>query len=126
MYTELIARNIIISALLIPVVTTASVVMTAEPSFAQQSASNGGNGGRGGESSPQGASSALDLELDCLTHVCAPPRRPKRPRPVESASIKSDCSCEMRTVRSGGRFIRVRDCYKVINNRLNYCEPLAQ
>ena len=54
-----------------------------------------------------------------------PPRKPQ-PRTFESVSIKDSCTCDMRTVRSGGQLITIRDCYKISGNTLKYCEPLAQ
>ena len=91
----------------------------------------GGNGG-GGEKS-EGSTSALDLVLervddDRLVRVLKPRKPPRRlpPKTIESVSIKDSCTCDMRTVRSGGQLITIRDCYKISGNTLKYCEPLAQ
>ncbi|WP_421853192.1 hypothetical protein [Oricola sp.] len=134
MNTTLIARNALAAAILIPMIVTAGVVITTEPSFAQQSSpgggNNGGRGDRGGDNDRGGeGSSALDFDpVVCAAAPCPPQRRPPRrkPTPVQSVSIAPDCSCEMRTVSSGGQLIRIKDCYKVVHNRVRYCQPLAQ
>ena len=136
-------RKALFTALLIPVIAMGSLVATADYSFAQANNAagakggggnngGGGNGGGGGEKS-EGSTSALDLVLervddDRLVRVLKPRKPPRRlpPKTIESVSIKDSCTCDMRTVRSGGQLITIRDCYKISGNTLKYCEPLAQ
>ena len=141
MKTEFFARQLILAALIIPTVVAGSAVITADQAFARDSVSAGGGGGgggggngghgepgRGGGGGGGGAGNgSTAADSNCLAAPCARPRPPRRvPPPVQSVSIAPDCSCELRTVRSGGRLVRIRDCYKVVDNRLRYCEPLAQ
>ncbi|TCD13438.1 hypothetical protein [Oricola cellulosilytica] len=138
MENVLASRKVFIALVLAPAIGLTGLVSTPETAFAQQAGgNNGGNngGGRGGAERSEASSGALEvLRRDddrriarlCIAAPCFPTPRPKRRTPVESVSIAPDCTCELRTVRSGGQFIQIKDCYKVVGNQVQYCEPLAQ
>lgn len=140
-------RKALFAALLIPMIAMGGLAATADYSFAQANNAagakgggnngggngGGGNGGGGGGERGEGSTSALDLILvrtdDEPRITFLKPRKPPRklpPRTVQSVSIKDSCTCDMRTVRSGGQLITIRDCYKISGNTIKYCEPLAQ
>lgn len=136
-------RKAFFTALLIPVIAMGSLVATADYSFAQANNAagakggggnnGGGNGGGGGGRERSEGSSALDVLLERRDDeprisVLIPRKPPRRlpPKMVESVSTRPDCTCDMRTVRSGGQLITIRDCYRISGNKLKYCEPLAQ
>lgn len=135
-------RRTFFTALLIPVIAMGGLVATADYSFAQANNAagakgggngGGGNGGGGGGREKSEGSSALDVLFearDDIPRITAliPRRPPRKPLPttIESVSIKDSCTCDMRTVRSGGQLITIRDCYKISGNTLKYCEPHAQ
>ena len=126
MKTALVARNMLLAAIIVPLVATAGVVGSTGISVAQQAGAPGGNnGGTSGRDAPDGTS-ALDKPFLCIAAPCNPPRKRRQPPRRESVSIAPDCSCEIRKVRVGGQFIQIKDCYQVVANAVRYCQPLAQ
>jgi hypothetical protein len=126
MKTAFAARNILIAAIIVPLVATTGVVGSTGISVAQQAGTPGGNnGGTSGRDAPDGTT-ALDKLSLCIAAPCNPPRKRRQPPRRESVSIAPDCSCEIRKVRVGGQFVQIKECYQVVANSVRYCAPLAQ